>query len=98
MKARNNPPKGHTKNRPFVFCTISKARIWHILSSRVESPEQVVFYPDVSSLIVDNSTNYHIRSEEYMLTEKIYTIIYNGLATIGVNDIVSKGIDTVRCY
>ena len=33
-----------------------------------------------------------------MLTEKIYTIIYNGLATIGVNDIVSKGIDTVRCY
>ena len=33
-----------------------------------------------------------------MLTDKIYTIIYNGLATIGVNDIVSKGIDTVRCY
>ena len=21
-KERNNPPKGHAKNRPFVFCTI----------------------------------------------------------------------------
>ena len=26
-KARKKPPKGHTKNRPFVFCTVSKDRI-----------------------------------------------------------------------
>ena len=54
-KERNNPPKGHTKNRPFVFCTISKDGVFHILSSRVNYSEQVVFYFDGSSVIVDNS-------------------------------------------
>ena len=35
-KSRNNPPKGHTKNRHFVFYKISKDSIYHILYSRVE--------------------------------------------------------------
>ena len=54
------PPKGHTKNISFVFCTISKDMIFHILSSRVVSSEQVGFYYDGSSSIVDISNNYHI--------------------------------------
>ena len=36
-RTRNNPPKGHTKNRPFVLCTMSKDVICDILSSRVKS-------------------------------------------------------------
>ena len=39
-KAKKRPPKVHTKNRPFVLCTISKDGICHILSSRVESSEK----------------------------------------------------------
>ena len=39
-KTRKKHPKGHTKNRSFVFCTISNDRICHILSSRVEPSEQ----------------------------------------------------------
>ena len=35
-KARKKPPKDHTKNRPFVSCTISEDRICHILSSKVK--------------------------------------------------------------
>ena len=42
-KARKKPPKGHTKNKPFVLCTISKDRIFHILFSIVEYSEQVGF-------------------------------------------------------
>ena len=61
-RSRNQPLQGHTNNRPFVFCKISKDRICHILSSRVESSEQVVFDSDGSSFIVDNSTNSHILS------------------------------------
>ena len=46
QKARNKPPKGYTKNRLFVFSTISKYLIFYILSSRVESSEQIDFFPD----------------------------------------------------
>ena len=45
-KSRNNPPKGHTRNRPFVFYAISKDKICHLLSLRVESSEQVGFDSD----------------------------------------------------
>ena len=31
-KSRKKPPKGHTKNGPIVFCTISNEGICHILS------------------------------------------------------------------
>ena len=62
----------------------------------MESPEQVVFDYNGSSVIVDNSVNAHIWSEEDMLTENIYPIIYNGVETIGGKYIISKGIDTVR--
>ena len=82
------PPKGHTKNIPFVFCTISKSRICHILSPRVEYSYQVGFDSDGSSVIVDNSYNAHIWSEEDMFTDKIDPIISNGLATIGGNYII----------
>ena len=63
-KERNNPPKCQTKNRPFIFYTISKDRICHIISSRVESSEQVVFEYDGSPVIVNNSATAHIFSEE----------------------------------
>ena len=65
-KARKNPPKSHTKNRPFVLCKISKDRMCHIISSRLESSEKVGFGSDGSSFIVDNSENSHICSEEDM--------------------------------
>ena len=55
-----NTPKGHTKNRHFFFYTISKDRIFHILSSRVESSEHVIFDSDGSTVIVDNYANAHI--------------------------------------
>ena len=42
------------------FCKISKYRICHILSSRVEPPEQIRFQSYGSSLIVDNSANVQI--------------------------------------
>ena len=45
-KARNKPPKVRTKNRPFVYCTISKDRACQILSSRVEPSEQIGFDSD----------------------------------------------------
>ena len=40
-KAINKPTIGLTKNRPYLFCTISKDRICHIISSRVESLERI---------------------------------------------------------
>ena len=70
-KARNEPPKCHTKNRPFVYCTISKDRICSILSSRVKSSDHILFYSYVSTDIVDNYENSHILSEEYMFTDNI---------------------------
>ena len=87
---RNKPPKFHTKNKPFVSCTISKDWICHILSSWVESSEQVGFDSNGSTVIVDNSENDHICSEEDMFTDKIDPIIYNGVATIGENKYYSK--------
>ena len=42
-KAKNNPPKGHIKNRPFVFCKIPKDGICHMLSSRVKYSENKLF-------------------------------------------------------
>ena len=59
-KEGEKPPKGHTKNRPLAFFTISKDRICHILSSRVESSEQVEFEYYGLSVIVDNSVNAHV--------------------------------------
>ena len=46
---------------------------------------------------MDNSSNAHIFSEEDILTDNIYPIIYNGVATIGGKDIITKGIGTVIC-
>ena len=44
----------------------------------------------MSSVIVDNSENAHIFSEEDMFTDKIEPIISNGVATIGGNDLIQK--------
>ena len=41
---------------------------------------------------MDNSSNAHIFSEEDILTDNIYPIIYNGVATIGGKDIIQKGV------
>ena len=97
-KARKKPPKGHTKNIPFFFCTISKDGKYHILSSRVKSSEKVGFDSDRSYSIVDNSNNYHTLSEEEMFTNKIDSTIYNGVATICENDIIPKWIGRVSWY
>ena len=45
-----------------------------------------------SSVIVDNTSNDNICSDEDMFTDKTEPIIYNGVATIGVKFIISKGI------
>ena len=92
-KAINKPPKYYTKDRPFVFCTIKRDGICHLLSSRVEFSEQVW-----STVIVDNSENAQIFLEEDMLTHKINPVISNGVATIGETNIIPKGIDTVSWY
>ena len=97
-KARKKTSKEHTKNRPFGFCIISKDRICNILSSRVESSEQVGFESDGSSVIVDKSENYQILPEKDMFTDKIEPIIYNGVANIGGKDIITKGIGPVIWY
>ena len=64
----------------------------------MESSEKVVFDSDGSSVIVDNSENDHILSEEYMFNEKIDAIISNGVETIGGNDLIPKGIGKVIWY
>ena len=61
-RSRNKPPKGHTKNIPFVLRTISKDKICDILYSIVEPSEQVRFGYNWLSVIVDNSENSHICS------------------------------------
>ena len=66
-----------------------------MLSSRVVYPERNVFYSYVLSFIVDNSENDHICSAEEIFTDKIYHIIYNGVATIGRNYLIPKVIVTV---
>ena len=64
----------HT-NIPFVLCTISKDRMYHILSSRAESSEQFIFDSDGSKVIVNNYENAQICSEEDVFTYKIDPII-----------------------
>ena len=61
----------------------------------MESSEQVGFDSDVSSVIVYNSENSHIFLKEDMFTDKIEPIIFNGVANIGENDIISKGIGKI---
>ena len=61
----------------------------------MKSSEQVGFDSDRSSLIVDNSANACIFSEEDMFTDKIDPIISNGVSTIGRDDIIPKFICTV---
>ena len=46
-------------------------RICHLLSSIVEFSEQIVFGSYESKVIVDNSENEHICSEEYIFTDNI---------------------------
>ena len=64
----------------------------------MKSSEQVRFYFDGSLVIVYNSTNAHIFSEEDMFTDKIDPIVSNGVATIAVKDIITKDIGTVNWY
>ena len=58
----------------------------------------VWFYYDGSSVIVDNPASSHICSEEEMLTEKIYPIIYNGVANICEKYFIPKGVGAVSWY
>ena len=60
----------------------------------MEYSKQVGFDPDGSSVIVDNSKNSHICSEEIIFTEKIEPIISNVVATIGGKRLIPKGIGT----
>ena len=53
--ARNTPPKGRNKNRPFSYYKFLKGRIFHILSSRVESSESIGFDSFGCKVIVNNS-------------------------------------------
>ena len=64
----------------------------------MESSEKSEFDYDGSSVIVHNSENSHILSEKYLFTDKIETIIYNVVATIGVKDIILKGVGKVSWY
>ena len=86
-------PKFHIKNRPFFFFKISKYRIYHIISSIMESSEKNGFDSNESTVIVDNSDNSHIRSEEDMFSENIAHTIFNLVATMGVNILFQKGLE-----
>ena len=66
--------------------------IRHILSSIVEPIEHIGFDSDGYTFIFGNSANSHIRSKEYMFTEKIDPIISNGVAIIGIKYLHPKGI------
>ena len=59
-KAIKKLPKVKTKDRTFGFCTISKDRICHILSSIVQSPEKFGFNSDGSTVLAANSENAQI--------------------------------------
>ena len=61
----------------------------------MEFSEQVGFYSDGSYVIVDNYSNSHICSEEYMFTDKIEPFISNRLSTIGRKVLIQKGIGAV---
>ena len=93
-RQKRSLPKDAPKIDP-LFSAKSTDRICHILSSRVEYSEQFGFDSDGSSVIVDNSDNSYIRSEEYIFNDKIEPIISNGVATIGGNNLITKGIGTV---
>ena len=69
--------------------------IFHILSSRVESSEIIGFDSDGYIVIIDDYANSHLCSEKDTFTNKIYTIITNGMETICGNDLIPKGIGTV---
>ena len=75
------PPKSHTKNRPFFLNNLKGYDITHtIFKSGILI--KIGFESDGSSVIVDNSANSHILSEEYMFTDKIDPIISNGMTII----------------
>ena len=80
-----------TKNRPFLYWKPPNDRICHILSSRVDYSEHIGFDSDGSTVIVDNSENSHVYSEEYMLLENIDPIIYIGVANKDGNILLQKG-------
>ena len=61
----------------------------------MEPSEQVGFDSYGSSVIVDNSANLQIFSEEDIFTDKIHTIVSNGVETIGEQYIIPKGIGIV---
>ena len=75
-----------------------KDGICHILSSRVESSESIGFDSYGYAVMVDNSANGHIFSEEDTLTNTIEAIISNGVANIGRRYLIPKGIGTVTWY
>ena len=56
----------------------------------MEDLKQVGFDSDGSSVIVDHSSNFHICSEEYIVTDKIEPIIFNGVKNIDVKDPIQK--------
>ena len=58
----------------------------------------VGFEFDESPVIVDNSDNGNIWSEEEIFADKIDPIIYNGLGTIGRKYPITKGFETVIWY
>ena len=97
-QAINKTPKGRTKNRPFVYCIILKDIICHILSSRVESSERIGFDSYWSTVIVHNYANKNIFSEGYFFTNKIETMVSNGVENIGGKDLVTKWICIVSWY
>ena len=51
-KTKNNPPKGHNKNQPFVYYKISKDVICHILASRVQTTQLIGIYYDGFTVIL----------------------------------------------
>ena len=61
----------------------------------MKSSEQVVFESYWSQLAVDNYANAHICSDEDILTDKIGSIISNGVGIIGGKDFIQKLIGTV---
>ena len=72
--------------------------ICHILSSILESLEQLGFDSDRSLVIFDNSANAQIRSEEDIFSDNIETVISNGVETIGRKYLIQKGIVTFSWY
>ena len=54
--------------------------------------EKIGFDSDGSTVIVDNSNNAHIFSQEYMLVDKIDPIIYNVVETICGKYLIPEGI------